>query len=47
MYDREHALRVNCETLMGELYKSQKKAKFYNKAAVVAVAGAVAYGLLK
>ena len=46
-YDREHALRLSCEGLVKHLESSVKASKFLNKAAIVAVAGAVAYGLLK
>lgn len=45
--DREHALRLASESLANRAISRYKSSKFLNKAAIVAVAGAVAYGLLK
>lgn len=46
-YEREHQLRLMSEGIVGRLERRVRGAKFLNKAAIVAVAGAVAYGLLK
>ncbi|MCK9599094.1 MAG: hypothetical protein M0R06_08645 [Sphaerochaeta sp.] len=47
MYDKEHQLRLMSEGIVSGLESRVRGAKFLNKVAVVAVAGAVAYGLLK
>lgn len=47
MYDREHQLRLMSEGIVSGLESRVRGAKLLNKVAVVAVAGAVAYGLLK
>ena len=46
-YEREHQLRLMSEGIVSGLEARVRGAKFLNKVAVVAVAGAVAYGLLK
>lgn len=46
-YDNEHQLRLMSEGIVSGLESRVRGAKFLNKVAVVAVAGAVAYGLLK
>ena len=46
-YEREHQLRLMSEGIVSQLESRVRGAKLMNKVAVVAVAGAVAYGLLK